>query len=435
MSSTNNTSPLNPDIDPVLVNRVLGNLEREQAEEFINVPEAEDNLAREGAQIVLDQNYLKYGEDAQETMNEAQQEAEETTNRLRSSATPKARAQLKNPKYQDLLRRADNDSAALALTRPDIRNLPNDDNQTVQIQTEDGQRVAGLAGGEENNPEFTSIFNNPEIGGLGEEPGSGQATGSIFGSTDANPFSPYNGPDQENDDWVEFDDYPPPEDELVDQTGVADEDIAEINLDVPTVPPPPENDEDVLDGGDVDNNPGTEHTGESQKIAGMPDFIWPCSCTRLTDVFGYRSSGPHGGLDIACGEHEEIWASYPGTVDVSGINPGGYGEWVRIKHEGGWHSIYGHLVTGSRRVSVGDVVKARQTIGIMGSTGRSSGTHLHIEWQQGGKAKDLLMREHFPKSFYQPAYSRIDNQTFVRFHRDGGPAYDEAHMLSSQSMA
>lgn len=96
---------------------------------------------------------------------------------------------------------------------------------------------------------------------------------------------------------------------------------------------------------------------------------------------GVKSQGIHGhnGVDIASAFGSNIFASADGEVIVSkssGYN-GGYGSYIVIKHGNGTQTLYAHL--SGVQVSVGDTVSQGQVIGNMGSTGKSTGTHLHFE--------------------------------------------------------
>jgi LysM repeat protein len=96
---------------------------------------------------------------------------------------------------------------------------------------------------------------------------------------------------------------------------------------------------------------------------------------------GVKSQGLHGnnGVDLVSNFGASILASADGEVIVaksSGYN-GGYGSYIVIKHGNGTQTLYGHL--SGVQVSVGDTVSQGQVIGNMGSTGQSTGTHLHFE--------------------------------------------------------
>jgi murein DD-endopeptidase MepM/ murein hydrolase activator NlpD len=110
----------------------------------------------------------------------------------------------------------------------------------------------------------------------------------------------------------------------------------------------------------------------------------------LTSFFGYRSdpfnsshAEFHPGIDFKGSKGDEARCTANGKV-VSADWYGGYGKCVRIAHNNGFETLYGHL---SRiTVKVGEEVTAGQKIGEVGSTGRSTGAHLHYEVRKNGKA-------------------------------------------------
>jgi murein DD-endopeptidase MepM/ murein hydrolase activator NlpD len=124
--------------------------------------------------------------------------------------------------------------------------------------------------------------------------------------------------------------------------------------------------------------------GGSAKVSGS-GVAWPTNGT-VTSGFGYRWGALHAGIDIANGVGTPIRAAKSGTVIVAGWNGGGYGNWVIIDHGGGFSTLYGHM---SRiRTSEGASVKQGEQIGDMGSTGNSTGPHLHFETRVNGNAQD-----------------------------------------------
>lgn len=119
---------------------------------------------------------------------------------------------------------------------------------------------------------------------------------------------------------------------------------------------------------------------------------------RVTSPYGYRThpvTGEkgklHAGIDFACAEGQPIPASKAGRVIVAGWqNPGnpkeGYGQYVRIDHGGGYQTTYAHL--SSIKVRVGDNVSVGSIVGGCGSTGSSTGNHLHFEILKNGTKVD-----------------------------------------------
>jgi murein DD-endopeptidase MepM/ murein hydrolase activator NlpD len=112
---------------------------------------------------------------------------------------------------------------------------------------------------------------------------------------------------------------------------------------------------------------------------------------RVSSAFGMRADPMHGrkqvhkGLDIAAPRGAEVRPVAAGTV-VSVGERGGYGLTVEVDHGEGWTTLYAHC--DSAGVTVGQRVTAEQTIATVGSTGRSTGPHLHLEVRQQGRSVD-----------------------------------------------
>ena len=107
--------------------------------------------------------------------------------------------------------------------------------------------------------------------------------------------------------------------------------------------------------------------------------------TTLSSKFGYRHGRRHQGIDLPYPTGTPVYAAFDGKVRVSD-SVGGYGNLIIIRHANGLETYYGHL---SRRdVQSGDWVNAGDVIGLGGSTGRSSGPHLHFETRYKGYAFD-----------------------------------------------
>lgn len=111
----------------------------------------------------------------------------------------------------------------------------------------------------------------------------------------------------------------------------------------------------------------------------------------ITSWFGYRDdvegvgSSYHQGIDIGAAEGTPIGAAGAGTVTQAGWN-GGYGYSVTLDHGNGLETLYGHM--SEVLVAVGDVVSQLQTIGLVGSTGNSTGPHLHFSVIKDGEQVD-----------------------------------------------
>jgi murein DD-endopeptidase MepM/ murein hydrolase activator NlpD len=114
--------------------------------------------------------------------------------------------------------------------------------------------------------------------------------------------------------------------------------------------------------------------------AERPKFVRPAE-GRFTSGFGARWGGSHLGIDIANSIGTPIYAAADGVVIEAGP-ASGFGLWVRIQHDDGTITVYGHMQDYS--VSEGDRVKAGEQIARIGNRGQSTGPHLHFEvWDQG----------------------------------------------------
>jgi len=100
-----------------------------------------------------------------------------------------------------------------------------------------------------------------------------------------------------------------------------------------------------------------------------------------TDPFG-RGWAHHGGIDIDANMGDPVTAAAEGVVSFSGVR-NGYGNVVEIDHGNGYKTIYAH--NSSNLVRAGDIVRAGQQIAKVGSTGRSTGSHLHFEVRLNGR--------------------------------------------------
>jgi len=111
---------------------------------------------------------------------------------------------------------------------------------------------------------------------------------------------------------------------------------------------------------------------------GSGAFIWPSSSH---EVVGNDYWSGHLAIDIAVGIGESVWAADSGVIVFAGWSYGGYGNVVMIDHGTGWLTLYGHL--SGVAVGCGQSVSKGQTIGYGGSSGNSSGPHLHFETRSG----------------------------------------------------
>ena len=122
-------------------------------------------------------------------------------------------------------------------------------------------------------------------------------------------------------------------------------------------------------------------------LAGIA-FLSKPSRGGISSYFGYRWGKLHKGLDIGAGIGTPIYAAADGTVESASWDSGGYGNLVKISHGSGIETLYGH--TSRMAVKAGQKVKRGQLIAYVGSTGHSTGPHVHFEVRLNGTAVNPL---------------------------------------------
>lgn len=132
-----------------------------------------------------------------------------------------------------------------------------------------------------------------------------------------------------------------------------------------------------------------QNSGSSGNVNATGKFTWPVPGKYgVSSYFGYRWGRQHQGIDISqSGIYgSKIVAADAGKVTLSKYY-GGYGYTVMVDHQNGYVTLYAHMKSASP-VKVGSYVKKGQTIGYVGSTGNSTGPHLHFEIRKNGVAKN-----------------------------------------------
>lgn len=119
---------------------------------------------------------------------------------------------------------------------------------------------------------------------------------------------------------------------------------------------------------------------------GSGEFAWPVVDARMSSSYGKRWGRMHEGIDLVSSKRN-ILASDEGVVTFVGTKSG-YGNCIIIDHKNGYETLYGHLSKIS--VKKGQVVEKGAVIGIMGNTGRSTGTHLHFEIIKNGTVQNPM---------------------------------------------
>ena len=177
---------------------------------------------------------------------------------------------------------------------------------------------------------------------------------------------------------------------------VAEADAAEAKIDKELAKAEKELERKIAEG-QITFDPGTGYL-----------YPLPASYTRISSLFGPRPhpiTGKyhnHSGTDIPAPGGTEIKAVKGGVVVTSAYDPSSYGEYVAINHGDGITTLYAHMQRGSRRVKKGDIVSQGQVLGLVGSTGASTGNHLHLELRKNGVRQDA--RTMFPNINFQLPY-------------------------------
>ena len=141
---------------------------------------------------------------------------------------------------------------------------------------------------------------------------------------------------------------------------------------------------------------GLRHLGDGTAVIAEGFYIWPSAAsdyvtsffgTRLHPILGVYKT--HSGIDIGAGYGTAVLASADGVVTTAAYDAGGYGNYLIIDHGNGNMTLYAHMSQMS--AGVGQTVKQGQAIGLVGSTGLSTGPHLHFEIFVGGTRVDPLL--------------------------------------------
>ncbi|MDD3220776.1 MAG: peptidoglycan DD-metalloendopeptidase family protein [Lachnospiraceae bacterium] len=133
----------------------------------------------------------------------------------------------------------------------------------------------------------------------------------------------------------------------------------------------------VSSGGGSYSGGTADVSGAFNSQVSASGWVWPSDTGLLTDTFGYQDwrGGNHNGIDIGAGYGSPIYAAASGTVWIAGYSSSA-GNWVVINHGGGVLTVYMHA--SALYVSSGQTVSAGQSIAAVGSTGNSTGPHLHF---------------------------------------------------------
>jgi murein DD-endopeptidase MepM/ murein hydrolase activator NlpD len=150
----------------------------------------------------------------------------------------------------------------------------------------------------------------------------------------------------------------------------------------------------------------------------LTGFTMPTTNMKINDIFGYRPRRRrmHYGLDVKVAVGDTIRAAFDGKVRIV-KNQGrrGYGKYIVIRHDNGLETVYGHL--SKQIVRIDQKVKSGDPIGLGGSTGRSTGSHLHFETRFLGIPLDPALMFDFGRQDIV-----VDNFTFTKAKNSGKTA-------------
>ncbi len=132
-------------------------------------------------------------------------------------------------------------------------------------------------------------------------------------------------------------------------------------------------------------NPFREQDVPNSKVIDVTGYFMPCP-GQVTSNYGYRAKfgRMHKGIDLHIRSNDTIYAAFDGKVRLTNYEARGYGNYVIIRHPNDLETVYGHL--NKFLVKPDQVVKAGDPIALGGSTGRSTGPHLHFETRYMGYA-------------------------------------------------
>jgi murein DD-endopeptidase MepM/ murein hydrolase activator NlpD len=136
---------------------------------------------------------------------------------------------------------------------------------------------------------------------------------------------------------------------------------------------------------------GSAKAPEAPLPAAVPNqytgaYRWPLDAGIVSSEYGARWGKVHKGIDIAANTGEPVYAVADGAVIYAGDGLRGYGNVVILRHDRQMSSLYAH--NSALKVKLGDQVKQGDLISLLGSTGQSTGPHVHFEFREGDAAVD-----------------------------------------------
>jgi len=149
------------------------------------------------------------------------------------------------------------------------------------------------------------------------------------------------------------------------------------------------NNTDEKDNKDNKDGHSKERLSDDENPRSAPNYLWPVDGGKIVSFYGWRSSRRfHDGIDIKAESGTKVFAAKSGEVIYSDHKIRGYGNMIVIRHNGGFSTVYAHNKV--LLVHKGDVVQQGDVISHVGSTGHSTGPHLHFEVRKGKFSADPL---------------------------------------------
>lgn len=173
-------------------------------------------------------------------------------------------------------------------------------------------------------------------------------------------------------------------------------------------------------------NPFKESDVPNTRVINVRNYVMPLKNIKVTSHYGYRPrfGRNHKGIDFGCPMGDTVRATFSGRVRLTKFERNGFGFYVIVRHENGLETVYGHL---SRfLVQPEQYVKAGQPIALSGSTGRSTGPHLHFETRFMGYAIN-------PEAIFDfnNCVTHTDTYTFNKSNYSQARNYSPSHRYSS----
>lgn len=179
-------------------------------------------------------------------------------------------------------------------------------------------------------------------------------------------------------------------------------------------------------------NPFKESEVPNTAVIDVSGYAMPSASNRVTSNYGYRAKfgRMHKGIDIGIRNNDTIYAAFDGKVRLTNYEAKGYGNYIIIRHPNDLETVYGHL--NKALVKPDQVVKAGQPIGLGGSTGRSTGPHLHFETRYMGYAINPAAIFDFANETVHTDTYTFSKQTYTQA-RNYAPVHDSGSSRERQT--